>query len=506
MRCPACSDGRSYHCPREWRDVTARQMVSARRAVGVESDQMERRSTRLLGPRRPQPASALLIVVGAVAVATALVFPLKHVAPVVSLGVVYLLAVLLVSTYVGLAAGMATALLSAASFNFFHLPPVHRFTLAHSEDWVALAAFVIVAGIASRVADVARSRAEEAEQRRREADLAADLARVLLGVEDRGASLEGAAALLAAAVGADGAVIEVPARPGPPSKGALALPIVDRAQTIGRIVVPGGLEPEAAERLRTGIAPAVEVLVAVALQRDVLQAEAVETAALRRSDELKTALLRMVSHDLRSPLTAIVTAGHAVQSETIEAEDRRQLGAAIVEEGERLSRMVANLLDLSRLESGAAVPRTLRLAIEEVIEAATAGVRDHVELRIGSNLPLIGGDPAQLERALANVIDNAVKHAGERVVQVRVAAVGARVVIRVVDQGRGIPQGEQERIFEAFKRGADADERSGTGLGLAIARGFIQANRGQITVESVPGQGTSFVIAFPVCEAEPVRG
>ena len=122
------------------------------------------------------------------------------------------------------------------------------------------------------------------------------------------------------------------------------------------------LEPEAEDRLRQRIAPAVEALVAVALQRDALQAEAVETAALRRSDELKTALLRMVSHDLRSPLTAIVTAGHAVQSDTLDAEDRRQLGRAIVEEGERLSRMVANLLDLSRLESGAAdaAPRRAR--------------------------------------------------------------------------------------------------------------------------------------------------
>ena len=130
--------------------------------------------------------------------------------------------------------------------------------------------------------------------------------------------------------------------PGPAGHGAMAIPLADegradRPARRARAARAGGARRGSGER----VAPAVETLVAVALQRDALQAEAVETAALRRSDELKTALLRMVSHDLRSPLTAIVTAGHAVQSDTIGAEDRRQLGSAIVEEGERLSRMVA---------------------------------------------------------------------------------------------------------------------------------------------------------------------
>ncbi|HEX4671182.1 MAG TPA: ATP-binding protein [Solirubrobacteraceae bacterium] len=458
---------------------------------------MQRTSTRLVAQRRPRVGIALLLVLGTVAAATIVVYPLKHAAPVVSLGVVYLLGVLLVSTYVGLIAGLLTALLSATAFNFFHLPPLHHFTLANSDNWVALAAFVIVASMASRVADVARSRAQEAEQQRREADLAADLARVLLGAEDRAASLDEAGRLIAAAVGADSAAIEVPARPVAAGRGAIAIPLADEGRAIGRIVVRDRLADEAEERLRQRVAPAVETLVAVALQRDALQAETVETAALRRSEELKTALLRMVSHDLRSPLTAIVTAGHAVQSDTVDAEDRRQLGRAVVEEGERLSRMVANLLDLSRLESGAATPRRVELAIEEVIEMAVERVRDHVELRLARDLPLIDADPAQLERAFENVIENAVKHAGERMVQVRAAGVRDRVVVRVVDQGRGIPAAERERIFEAFERGSDAADRSGTGLGLAIAKGFVEANGGRITVESVPGQGTSFVVAFP---------
>ena len=459
---------------------------------------MEGAPTRLLAPRRPGPVLAVVLVLVTVAAATGVVYPLKQAAPVVSLGVVYLLGVLLVSTYVGLLAGLLTALLSATAFNFFHLPPLHRFTLANSQNWVALAAFIIVATIASRVADVARSRAREADQQRREADLAADLGRVLLGPADRAASLDQAARLVAAAVGAGSAVIEVPPRPWPAGRGAIALPLADGDRVVGRLVVRGALELEAEARLRERIAPAVETLVVVALRRDVLQAEAVETAALRRSDELKTALLRMVSHDLRSPLTTIVTAGHAVQSDTVGPEDRRQLGSAIVEEGERLARMVGNLLDLSRLEAGAAEPRRIAVAVEEVLEAAVGRLRDHVELRLAGELPVIHADAAQLERAFANVIENAVLHAGERRIQVRAAAVGERVVVRVVDQGRGIPVAECARIFEPFQRGSDAEERSGSGLGLAIAKGFVEANGGRISVESVPGQGTSFVVTFPV--------
>jgi two-component system sensor histidine kinase KdpD len=440
---------------------------------------------------------AVLIAVAATALATALVYPLKAAAPVVSLGVVYLLAVLVVSTYVGFAAGLLTALLSTVAFNFFHLPPLYQLTVADSEYWVALAAFVIAAAVASRVADVARSIARDADQQRREADLAADVARALLGSEDRQGSFEEVSRLVAAAVGADSVSLEVPARSGPAGRGATAIPLGDGGRAVGRLVVRGPLAPMADERLRDRVAPAVEALVVVALQRDAVRAEAVETAALRRSDELKTALLRMVSHDLRSPLTAIMTAGHAVTSDSISAEDRRELGGAIVEEAERLSHMVANLLDLSRLQAGAAEPRRVDVGIDEVLETATRQVRDQVELRVGAQ-PVILADPAQLDRAFANLIENAVYHAGDRSIQVRAAAVGERVVVRIVDQGRGIPAAERERIFEAFQRGSGVGERSGTGLGLAIAKGFIEANGGRIAVESVPGIGSSFVVTFPV--------
>ena len=438
---------------------------------------------RFLRSERPDPLVGLALVAATVTVATLLVYPLKRVAPAVSLGVVYLLGVLLVSTFAGLRLGLLASLLSAAAFNFFHIPPTGRFTIAESQNWVALGAFVAVAAVASTLADLARSRTREAEMRRREADLAADLARVLLGAQERGEALRQAGDLVAAAIGAREVSID-------PQSGDLD--------------VTGDLDSESEERLRERIAPAVAALVAVARQRDSLQAEAVETAALRQSEALKTALLRSVSHDLRSPLTAIVTAGHALLSSDLQADDREELARAVVDEGDRLSRLIEKLLDLSRLQAGAATPNLGDVALEDVLEAAIERVPEHAELRLAGELPLLRGDAAQLERAFANLIENAVKHAEGRRVQIRGRAVGSRLIVRVVDQGRGISPAECERIFEPFYRGGKATPGSGSGLGLAIAKGFVEANGGTLSVESVPGQGTSFVVAFPLEQAASV--
>jgi two-component system sensor histidine kinase KdpD len=449
--------------------------TSARRPRTLAA--MSASANRLLRGEPPHPLVGLALTVATVVTTTLLVGALKHVAPAVSLGVVYLLGVLLVSTLTGLRLGLLAALLSAAAFNWFHLPPTHRFTLADSQNWVALAAFVVVAAVASTLAGLARARAREAEQRRREADLAADLARVLLGASDRAAALEQAGELVAASIGVDH---------------------VDIDPDTGAVRVSGRLEATTEDRLRERIAPAVRALVDVARQRDALHAEAVATAALHQSDELKTALLRTVSHDLRSPLTAIVTAGHALTSPSISAAERDELAHAVVGEGERLSRMIEKLLDLSRLQAGAAAPRVAEVALDDVLEAAVERIPEYADLRIASELPLLRGDAAQLERAFANLVENAVKHADGRTVQVRARVVGHRLVVRIVDQGRGMTPAESQHIFEPFYRGPQATPGSGSGLGLAIAKGFVEANGGTLRVESVPGQGTTFVVTFPL--------
>lgn len=236
-------------------------------------------------------------------------------------------------------------------------------------------------------------------------------------------------------------------------------------------------------------------------ERDRMEGEAIEAGALRRSDELKTALLRSVSHDLRTPLTSIIAAGTALDSPTLTEEERHELSKGVVEEGERLSRLVENLLDVSRLESGSAPPRLEPVDLAGVLEAARESLgadAGAVKLGIDAEIPALTADAAQLERAFANLFANAVHHGGGQPVLVRSREVGGRLVVRVVDQGPGIPEPERERIFEPFYR---REGSGGPGLGLSIARGFVEANGGELTVESVPGQGSTFVVSFPLEEA-----
>lgn len=455
----------------------------------------------LLRGGRPGLPAGLVAAVVSVAVATAIVYGLKQIAPVDSLGVVYVLPVLVLSIYWGLGLGLLTALLSAAAFNFFHLPPVGRFTIADSRDWVGLLIFLGVALAASSLAELARTRAAEAIDRRREADLSVELARLLLG----GGVLHDALALasrrLAEAIGAASASIELDPVEGDARRAAI--PLHDGAAQIGTLVVPAELEPAQAERLRTRIVPALESILAAALARERLQAEVVETASLRRSDEIKTAVLRSVSHDLRTPVTAIRAGASALRSPGLSEQERDEVELGIIADATRLSRLIEKLLDLSRLQAGTADPHPTWCAIDEVLHEAVA----HVEgdpaaftFALDPDLPLVRADPTQLERAFANLVENAARYAAGKPVSLRARVVGGgRLLVRVVDQGPGIAPAEHERIFSPFYRSerTRGDER-GSGLGLTIAKQFIEANGGRISVESLPGQGTSFVVEFPV--------
>ena len=381
---------------------------------------MSQRGTILgLSGEPPSAWLGLLASLAVVAAGTLLVYPLKTVAPAVSLGVVYIPGVLLISTVWGLRLGLLTALLSAAAFNWFHLPPLGALDVAADHDLVALAVFAIAAVASGTLAELARARAAESERRREEADRAL-------------AELE-----------------------------------------------------------------------ALARERDRMQAEAIEAGALRRSDELKTSLLRSVSHDLRTPLTSMIAAGAALDSPSVTPEERHELSEAVVEQGQRLSRLVEKLLDLSRLEAGNAEPHREPVDLPGLLEAARhsiGGRGEGVRLALDPELPTISADPTQLERAFANLLENAVVHGAGQPVLVRSRLVGPRVVVRVVDRGPGIPEGERERIFEPFYRAAGGAGGNGSGLGLAIAKGFVEANGGEIEVESLPGQGSSFVVSFAAPE------
>jgi two-component system sensor histidine kinase KdpD len=285
-----------------------------------------------------------------------------------------------------------------------------------------------------------------------------------------------------------------------------ALPLVVEGSRIGTVLIPADTDEAVLHALEDRVVPALETLLAAARRRDELEAQVIETKALRRANVVKTTLLRSVSHDLRSPLTAIATAAGGLESETISDEQRRELASVIVEEAARLERLIRNLLDLSRLQAGSAEPRTDWASLEELVAVAVASVdapAGTFNLDVDPDLPLLRVDAAQVERALANVLENAARFAGGEPVAIRARATGPKVLLRISDRGPGVPRLELERIFEPFYRSQDGD--SGSGLGLAIARGFLEANGGGIRAESLPGQGTSFVVQFPVPDQAPAE-
>ena len=241
----------------------------------------------------------------------------------------------------------------------------------------------------------------------------------------------------------------------------------------------------------------------MAIDRERLAREAVEAETLRRSDAMKTVVLRAVSHDLRTPLMAILTSASALAREDLELdrEDRSELVATILGEAGRLDRLVANLLDLSRLQAGAAQPEPDVWAVDDLVVQALDEVGEpgrRVEVTFPEESLTVRADAAQVERVLVNLIENALKYSPpDEPVRVQVAATVSNVLIRVVDHGPGIADADRERIFEPFQRAADGAVR-GAGLGLAIARGFANANGGHVWAESEGREGSTFVLALPL--------
>ncbi|HEY2601174.1 MAG TPA: ATP-binding protein [Thermoleophilaceae bacterium] len=453
-----------------------------------------------MGTKLRSKQFGVLVAALAVAATTIVIYPLRKHVPAVSTGPLYLLGVLLVSSYWGLGLGVVTAVASATAFNFFHLPPTGRFTISNPQNWLALGVYFAAAVVVSTLADAARARAIEAERGRREADLAAELARVILGGSDPAEALPDAGRRIADLVGLEWAQLELGWVDGDEQRTAIAL--VSAGDRVGTLLVPRSTAPDVADEIERRIAPSLSALVSAALRRERLEAQLVETKALRRSDVMKTALLRAVSHDLRSPLTAIRTAAAGVGSTTVSDEERAEMAAVIAGESDRLSRLIENLLDLSRLEAGTLEPRRDWYSLEEVVESAAEGIRAPLDVQVEPELPLLQGDSTQLERALGNLLENAARYSDGSPVAVRVSSVGRRIFIRVSDSGPGIPKEELGHIFEPFYRMEGAPS-GGSGLGLAIARGFVEANGGRLRAQSLPGQGATFVIDLPLPEQAP---
>jgi two-component system sensor histidine kinase KdpD len=241
---------------------------------------------------------------------------------------------------------------------------------------------------------------------------------------------------------------------------------------------------------------------ATAVETQRLQAEAARAGALAQADDLRTKLLQAVSHDLRTPLAAIKASISSVRQRDVAWTPAQvdEFHATIEHETDRLDALVTNLLDMSRLQAGAVSVHVRTTGLEEVVPAALASLgsrAERVTLEVPETLPAVLADPALLERALANLVDNAVSASPpDGRVRVEAAAVRDRVTLVVVDQGPGIADDERERVFRPFQR--LVDHGGGVGLGLAIARGFVTAMDGELAIEDTPGGGTTMVVSLPV--------
>ncbi len=438
-----------------------------------------------------------------VAVATGLVALLDQVAPITGLGVVYMLAVLAIAVRRGELAALATAVLSVIALNYFFIEPRHRLTISDSENVVALAVLLIAAIVIGRLAATSRERAREAERRathaaarEREAAVLAEAASAVLAGGDLDAQLENLGRSVAESTGGE---LRIELSSAPPQGEASVVPLSSRRRP-GWILAAGdaGWEREDLQRM----ADPLGRLIDVAHEHERISSQFAESEATRRADAAKTALLHAISHDLRSPLTAITTAAGGLRAGTISEQDRRELLSVIDDQSDRLARLVDDLLDVSRIQAGAVNPRTDWCDIAEVAANAAAGIRARlgerqIDFELPPDLPLVKADPAQLERVFSNLIENAIRYSPEdEPVRISGGSGGGKVIVRVTDRGDGIPPRRQAEIFEPFVTGDGG--HGGSGLGLAICRGLVEANGGAIRLQSGTMDGTSFALSFPL--------
>jgi len=421
------------------------------------------------------------------------------------LGSLYLLAVLLIAIRRGRLAALVTAVLGVLALNFFFVAPRHRLAIARSQDLVELIVLLIAAVVVGRLAAVARERAAEAESRayvaaarEREAKLVAEVASAILAGKSIGAQLETIGSRVAPATAAGRArIVLEPVPTAAPDE--ITVPLRTRAGN-GWLYLTDDVawDQSAIER----VAESLGRLVDVAVERDRVSERAAENEASRRAEVAKTAILRAISHDLRSPLTAITTAGSALAIGGVTEAERAELIDVIEAESARLAKLVDDLLDLSRIESGAVAPQADWCDLQDVVASAAAHAgHDHpIEFQLPGDLPLVRADAAQLERVFSNLIENAIKFSPPGApVRISGGASAGRVAVRVADRGSGIPRRYRSQVFEPFFRGR-GQAGGGSGLGLAICRGFVEANGGRIVLQSGRDTGTSFTVSFPIAQ------
>ncbi|OMC42657.1 histidine kinase [Mycobacterium sp. IS-2888] len=426
----------------------------------------------------------------------------------------FFVGVLLVGLLGGVAPAALSAVLSGLLLNYYLIAPRHSFTIAEPNNAITELVLLLIAVAVAVLVNFAANRAREARRASQEAELltlfagsvlrGADLESLLERVREtysqRAVSMlrepgdedraSGKKSYVVACVGKDPCV---------------SVDSADTAIEVGDdefwMLLAGRKLSTRDRRVLTAVAKQAAGLIR---QRELAE-EASRTEAIVRADELRRSLLSAVSHDLRTPLAAAKVAVSSLRAEDVafSAEDTAELLATIEESVDQLTALVGNLLDSSRLAAGVVRPDLHRVYLEETVQRALVSIGkgatgfyrpaiDRVKVDVGD--AVLMADAGLLERVLANLIDNALRYAPNSIVRVNAGQVGDRVLINVIDEGPGIPQGTEDQIFEAFQRLGDHDNTTGVGLGMSVARGFVEAMGGTIAASDTPGGGLTVVV------------
>ncbi|MEO3975652.1 ATP-binding protein [Streptomyces sp. CAU 1734] len=404
----------------------------------------------------------------------------------------------------GLLPALASAAVGSLLLNFYFTPPVRTLTVYDPKNIVAIVIFFAVAVAVASVVDLAARRTHQAARLRAESEVLSFLAgSVLRGETSLEALLERVRetfAMESVALLERASEVEpwTPAGSvGPrsvvrPEDADVDMPVSDNMA----LALSGRVLPAEDRRVLAAFAAQA----AVVLDRQRLVGEAEDARRMAEGNRIRTALLAAVSHDLRTPLAAIKAAVSSLRSDDVawSDEDEAELLEGIEDGADRLDHLVGNLLDMSRLQTGTVTPLIRVTDLDEVVPMALVSVPpESVELDIPESLPMVAVDRGLLERAVANIVENAVKYSPDGIpVTVAASALGDRVEVRVADRGPGVPDDGKDRIFEPFQRYGDAPRGAGVGLGLAVARGFTEAMGGTLSAEDTPGGGMTMVLTL----------
>ncbi|MEO5597293.1 MAG: DUF4118 domain-containing protein [Novosphingobium sp.] len=431
-----------------------------------------------------------------------------------NIGLLFLLPVMLAATRYGMRTGIVTSLVSSLAYNFFFIPPTHTFTIENPQNIITVLVLLGVAIVGSKLASQVRDQALLAQASSVENSALATFAQQLTGIS----TLDELANVLCAEIGrlfdiytvllvpdADGLSVRAASPSGctlemlddaaarwtfdhnkPAGRGSDALSasewLFHPLGTIGKVLAVFGMSrSDARSPIQSDQLPLLLSLLdqaRLALERITLEGEMAELEQVRERDRLRHALLSSVSHDLRTPLTTIL--GSLKEMRALSPEQEQQLAAARIE-AERLHRFVANLLDMVRIEAGALhqgiEPVDLSEAVASAVHDLRGALHDHAtRIVIPPDLPFVMVDPQLFHHCLINLIENASKYGGDAAtITIEASLDPGGLQLSVKDEGRGVPEGEEVRIFETFARIEGSDRRGGTGLGLAIVKGFAEA-------------------------------